>query len=783
MFLFLTSSFISIAQVRNNGILYVGNQGGFYVETGEFTFDTSTGSTSTSRRTDVTNPLDANYGKLIMKSGTSFLDASASHFLDGYASHLGSSAFTFPIGNAGIYAPIKVVPESSSGVDAGYYNDNPTSISAALDAIIESISTVEYWDIIGTTNAQLTLTWRSSSNISSLVTYLNELTIVGFDGTKWVEIPSSYDATSILGSASNMTSGSITSLLSQPVDLSLYKAFTLGSKGISCSPLISSSGMVKTYFDGEWSPSSPTLADPVIINSPYNAGSFVCNSLVLNQNITLTDGQSVEVVNGVTGSAKIIMSSESSFVQRASGVTAPNIELTKKTRDQMRQFDYIYWGTPISGNFFSQINGAQASTSPIANAFDLKYKYVSGSGGGWQVLTQTESGKGFITRVKSQAPFTSALATDYINMKFTGVANNGDISVPITNNPNSLNGGTSHVLLANPYPSAIDADKFLAENTNIDGVVYIWSAATANGGGAGQNYTQADYIAYTKAGVVVPSNVTTTFNGKIASGQGFKVKSLSNSGNVTFTNCMRSVDNNDQFYRSNNYVQTQPPRDRFKLNLTGENGVFNQILVAYLPEATLGYDRLLDAGKNSVSTAQLYSILEVDGRRLSINARPAFETTDEVSLGISKSSTTAQNFTIGIAEREGIFDTTDVMVYLYDSLLDLYHNLGSGSYTFTTNTTALNNRFKIVYQAPLSNQNFQLNNVVAKITDEMLNIESRSAISNVSIYDISGRLIMELNVNNELVVNNDFVFAEGIYVAKIQLESGVVFSQKLVNKK
>jgi hypothetical protein len=780
LFLFFLSFYTSFAQVQNDGVVYIGNQGSFFVESGSFNFGTTTGSTTTTRRSDVLDPLDTNYGKLIFASGTSTTGVSDAHFLDGYGSYLGTSPFLFPTGQTGVYAPVRVTPSSNSGVDAAYYRSSAVSIAATLDPSVSAISSVEYWDITGSNTSQISLTWRSSSNILSLVSNLNSLTIVGYDGIKWVEIPSSYDTTSILGGSSTTTAGSIST--TALVNLSLFKAFSLGSKGSSCPPLVASSGNTKTW-DGSWSPSAPTIADPVIISTPYSAGSFACNSLVLNANATLSDGQSIEIVNGVTGTGRIIMSSEASVVQRASGVSAPNIELTKRTRNVMRRFDYVYWGTPIAGNFFSQLAGAQASTATLANAFDYKYKYVSGAGGGWQALFAIETGKGYIMRIKSQAPFTTATATDYINMKFSGVANNGDITVPVTNNPSALNGGTSHVLLANPYPSAIDADKFLTDNTNIDGVVYIWTAASANAG-TSQTYTQADYIAYTRAGAVIPTNIPTTFNGKIASGQGFKVKSLTNSGNVTFTNCMRLTADNDQFYRTNNYVQTNQPRDRYKLNMTGSNGVYSQILVAYLPEATLGYDRMYDAGRNSVSTAQLYSIFEGDGRRLAINARPTFTDTDVVPLGISKSDTTNESFTIGIAEKEGIFNSNAVTVYLHDLVQNTYYNLSNGDYTFSTSASTLNNRFEVVYQnGLLSNPDF--NNVVvsAYINNQNFMVNANQIITSVEIFDITGRKILSEVVNGKNQFTTPFLFPQAVYIAKIKLDNGTVATVKLMNEK
>jgi hypothetical protein len=770
--LFLLAVNINNAQVQNNGQLHIDDNGLVFVSADNFYFGSGSGQTTTTRTPSV-------YGKLIFASAASSSGASDSHYLDGYGSVLTTSPFLFPIGQSGVYAPASVTPTTSAAVDAAYYRASATTIGATLDASVSAVSNTEYWNIKGANSAIVSLTWRSSSTLSNVVPSTADLTIVGYDGTKWVEIPSVVDGTSILGGSSSLTAGSITS--SAAVNLTAFTYFTLGAKGGSCPPLVASSGVTKTW-NGAWSPSAPTLADPVVISADYTNGTFACNSLVLNANVTLTNGQNIEVVNGVTGTGRIIMSSEASVVQRASGVTAPNIELTKRTRNVMRRYDYVYWGTPIAGNFLSQLTGAQAGTAALANAFDLKYKYVSGVGGGWQNLTTTETGKGFITRIKSQAPFINATNTDYINLKFTGVANNGDITVPITNNLTFPNGGTSHVLLSNPYPSALDAEKFLTENNDIDGVLYIWTAGSVNNG-TGQLYTQADYIAYTLAGSVAPNGITAFTDGKIASGQGFKVKSLSNAGTVTFTNCMRLTGDNDQFYKWNSNDAIVAPRDRFKLNMTGSNAVFSQILVSYLPQATLGYDRMYDAGRNSVSTAQLFSVFEGDGRKLAINARPSFVNTDSVPLGITKSDTTVESFTISITEKEGVFNTPDVTVYIHDLLNNTYHNLNTSDFTFSSNETSLLGRFAIVYQAALSNTDFENLGVKANIENNAVTIKAAVAMVNVEIFDLTGKKIYESKIDNATGFTAPFNHANAIYIAKVKLDNGTVANIKLINQK
>ena len=770
------ASTVTFAQVQANASLFIGDGGTVYVGSGDYAFG-SGGATETTRTAGT-------YGKLIYNAGATTSGASSTHYLDGYGSTRSTAAFIFPVGQSGVYAPVKVTPSTTAAVDAAYRRASATTIGATLDPTVTAVSTVEYWNIKGSNDAAISLTWRADSNLAAIGigSSTANLTIVGFRAGKWEKIPSTVDAISIIDNvtASSITTGSIST--TGTVALSSYEYFSLGAEEIICAPIIAFSGNTSTWNGTAWDV-TPTLADAAIVNSntPASPGSFACNSLVLNANITLANGQNVEVVNGVTGSGKIIMASEASVVQRA-GTTAPNIELTKVSRP-MRQYDYIYWGTPIAGNFLSQLTtNTVAPASGLTNTFDSKIKYVSlpiVNGGGWQILDAITTGKGFATRVKNQAPFVDQATTGFVNFTFKGMANNGDIPVGITRDPAFPNGGRSHNLLANPYPSAIDADKLITENLDIDGVIYLWSASVPNVG-IGQAYTQADYMVYTLAGTVVPNTITKTFDGKIASGQGFLVKSLKDNGTVTFTNCMRLTTNNNQFQKVKSTKTVAA--DSFKLNMTGENGVFSQILVSYLPNATLGYDRLYDAGRNSLSTVQLFSIFEGDGRRLAINARPSFVADDIVPIGVSKTSTYPETFTIALTEKTGVFTSADQSVYIHDTVNNTYFDLNNGDFTFTTDKNVLD-RYKLAYTAgTLSNPKFENNGVFATLSKNVIGLESSLPLTGIEVYDLTGKRILASKIDNALSSTTPFAFPKAVYIVKAKLNNGTVASFKLINQ-
>lgn len=161
-------------------------------------------------------------------SATSATGMDDANYVDGYVRKYGTSSFIFPVGDNAHFGPFAAQGDGTMGA---YYFADPTSAvtsmlpsgnypvlpaggpfpSATFEDALEAVSTIEYWDIDGANATPLTLTWDVSSAISTLTTnQLDKLTIAGWNGTEWVAIPSKVDLTSILGGASNLTAGSIT---------------------------------------------------------------------------------------------------------------------------------------------------------------------------------------------------------------------------------------------------------------------------------------------------------------------------------------------------------------------------------------------------------------------------------------------------------------------------------------------------------------------------------------------------------------------------------------------
>ncbi|WP_171037874.1 T9SS type A sorting domain-containing protein [Dyadobacter luticola] len=168
------------------------------------------------------------------------------NFVDGYIKKSGNDTFVFPVGDDGALRPFAAQGNETTGA---YFGVDPTIAvtsnpmggnfgvlplggpfnAASINQDVKKVSTKEYWDINGGSPTRITLSWNSNSNISAITDGkgLKQLTIVGWNGSKWVKIASKYDQNSILGGASDLTSGSITTDAAFIPDA--YQVYTLGA--------------------------------------------------------------------------------------------------------------------------------------------------------------------------------------------------------------------------------------------------------------------------------------------------------------------------------------------------------------------------------------------------------------------------------------------------------------------------------------------------------------------------------------------------------------------------
>lgn len=572
----------------------------------------------------------------------------------------------------------------------------------------------------------------------------------------------------------------------------------------------------KTSWNGSsWNPTLPNTNTIVILDQNYTTssitGSFSACSLLVNSGylLNITDHHYVEVINDVlvngnspTNFGQLVVETKGAFIQRGDATAAGTFTLAnsgashvkKQTALKQKWFDYTYWSSPVVDE---TVESALSMASPsrrfyfeAANYLDTDSNDVDDNGDDWQLASGIMTpGRGYAATSRTTGvPFPRTDAT-----VFNGAFNTGDI--PITIHTNAHPADIDWNFIGNPYPSAIDFKLVYSANMNvIDGAAYLWShyspPLASNPGNQVLNFNGADYAIITTgsgntagASGILPSDF-------IPSAQGFFVIGVNSGGVLNFKNSMRMADasSNSQFFKS----EKQDVPNKFWINLTTDNGLFNQILVAYVEGATNDFDgfafdaeRNLTTGLSSIIYTQIpdrtkkYAIQGKAPQSLSMN--------EEIALGFYTTITQPTLYKLSVAKIQGAF-FDEQKLYLKDNLLNIHHELSSADYSFTSSIGDFEDRFVISFR----NQALTVDDKIFDSKDLTIiefsngqvqfSIEPQLVIRSVEIIDVLGKSLYHLKGSASTEIYNLSNLSQAAYFAKINLSNGQTIIKRALKR-
>ena len=195
----------------------------------------ASGGVTISTTVDVSNALTLTDGivttssgnTIVMNAGSSSGSGSAASYVDGPMRKEGTTAFTFPLGDGGIWARLAIgVPSSTTTFEAQYIRSgfsNTTTMISSPTPILNNVSTIEYWNLTqfaGTGTATVELYWENAT--SNEITDCPDLKLARWSGGGW---ENTYN-TSGSGTCTGSGSGSISS---SAAVTSFIGPFTFGS--------------------------------------------------------------------------------------------------------------------------------------------------------------------------------------------------------------------------------------------------------------------------------------------------------------------------------------------------------------------------------------------------------------------------------------------------------------------------------------------------------------------------------------------------------------------------
>lgn len=564
--------------------------------------------------------------------------------------------------------------------------------------------------------------------------------------------------------ASTWTSATVstrTSTSTKATSLTGYGDFQLGETATTWTAGASTTDWATS---GNWSKGVPSVSINAIIPSaslyPEITATAAANrmSVASGASVTVKSGYNLTVTDAIANSGTITVENNANLKQtnNVSNTVSGTTVVKRNTATLMRQ-DYVMWSSPVDGQQLQAFSPQTLST---------RFYTFDGSAGaaGQYVATSAtgnfSTGTGYLIRLPNNHPTTPTIW----NGTFTGTGiHNGNYSLTGLNS-------SQYYAVGNPYPSTIDADLFIAGNSLAD-AIYFWRKTN--------NSANPSYATYTLAGGVgTPGSgdpLGLTPNGVINVGQGFIVKTSGSATALNFTNGMRTTNNGNLFFRTNDIE-----RNRIWLNMSNASGIACQTMVSYMENATSGVDNMVDGLFLNDSQNALTSL--INGAEYAIQGRALpFESTDVVPLGFK--SELPGDFSIAIDHVDGFF-ATEHDIFLKDNVAGTVHDLRTGAYTFTTAGGVDNTRFELVFENLLSVQpnQFTDNQVVAYTQNQQLSINSGSVkMDHVEVYDVRGRLMANANDINASEIKLNVGAAHQVLIVKITSNDRQTVTKKVLN--
>jgi len=567
-------------------------------------------------------------------------------------------------------------------------------------------------------------------------------------------------------------------------------AVTWKPSGLPSGVIIISKCSNCTIWDNGWSNGVPNASTNVFINADYDHqnGDIETNDLTINSHLNFDNGTTNNVV--VYGNLNIngtftIGDTESLVMYDDNAEITGEIIKKESSTSRNNAHDVTYWSSSVNEETIERVfNGVTPSRiwfyDQMATTASDPSPENDPDGTFWNTW---KVASGVMVKGIGYAAEGITGSTDIHNIEFKGVPNNGLVQFNL-NYHADVDLENDFNLIGNPYPSAIDAIRFFDGNINIDPTIYFWTHTTPIDGGDSGDYSFSDYAERNKSGGtgVAPGEDP---DGYIGSGQGFFVRA-SASGTVMFSNNMRThdTDANSQFFKSNNTKTNSQPlkeKDRIWLNLTTDKGGFNQLLVAFIENATKGVDRGYDATElNGGNVLSFYS--HIDKGKYAIQGLGDFSTEETIDLGFD-SSVAPRVLTISIDKTEGALNEAEI--YLVDHLLNITNDLKKTAYQFEQTTTGENiNRFTLKFNSQalgIDDQTLNKNNFIVSNEYGNLKIISSQLVHSIIIYDLLGRvLVKEYSGNKSFILNTSHLKQGTILLIEAVLENGSVIKRKTI---
>jgi hypothetical protein len=591
-------------------------------------------------------------------------------------------------------------------------------------------------------------------------------------------------------------------------------------------------------------------------NNIRSRGNKTVLGLFVNTNTTITatsltgaqtDGTKIEVTHYLKLDGTIDLVGRSQLVQKT-GSDLDVVSSGTLQRDQQGQanlYNYNYWGSPVgisnttSNNNAYTVEGvlrdgtttsapgilkwtdalnADPTTTPktLSRYWINKFDNQANAYANWSKIGEKgnlRAGQGFTLKGSGAVGPTQ-------NLVFIGKPNNGEIINTV--NKNQL------LLVGNPYPSALDADKFITDNLGgsndvITGSLYFWEHFETNDSHILPRY-KGGYGVFNKTGGSSPPGTIAVdlISGQgitnkaapgryIPVGQGFFVigNASGASTSLKFNNSQREFIKEGEAQSQTMYRTTSskvPVKDHWTDNSSTKiepssnkkihigfnllsNNFHRQVLLGFMDEqADSEINPGYDAPNIDGSPSDMY-LLNKD-QMLSIQGEGYFNKEASYPIVVKMEEEGKVSFVIDKLEN---FDA-DQNYFIYDAQTDTYNSIKKGPFEVLVAKGEHKTRFALHFTdkkaaTVIEDPNATNNKIEAIFTryNNTLNITNGvkdATIETVQLYNIQGACIKTWDIKDKTQFYHKLPITENsseFYIVKIKTSKGIM-TQKIIVK-
>jgi len=598
-----------------------------------------------------------------------------------------------------------------------------------------------------------------------------------------------------------------------------------------------------TWLNGNvWDIQDPTTVKPWAIFSIKNNVNLSSTSksygLILEDGKTISVSGDQEVSNGwyLELNGTIDLADDSQLVQTENSelVTSANGRLLRRQEGNLNFYWYNYWSSPVgvqaaTNNSNTNFNigmikdGGGISGFPFTNAYNAEgqisrywlYTFQNGQTYyNWEQITESseiQPGFGYTQK----GIHSSSDPADEQQYTFVGKPNNGTILVEANDiDGDSENESEQDVtlttsLIGNPYPSALDARKFIEDNIPViandvvDGVttgtIYLWEQWSGAShylaeyeGGYGTINLAGEVPAYQWNNPDLDvSDLVKTPSRYIPVAQGFFVEVVED-GDIEFNNSQRvfkkeSDSDGPIFFRSSNAENQSTEIDNssmgtIRLELNVSNGNKRNFVLGFSDQTTDGYDYGYDARTIDPQEDDMNTYLN-DEKMVIQSYSPI--TNDKV-VDLVFNSTGTYNYSINILELKNIPDNQAILIR--DNLTNTEFDLRTGAYNFTSDVSGEDkDRFDIIFKATtLDTSDFSADNTLIFVNnnEHKLYVKGLTTQANkLSLTNMLGQNIRNYaNLSSQTLDNGIDVsnLSSGVYIVSLTNDNNQTIDKKVI---